>query len=131
MSEDALRREIAAGVAFLGHEEGGALVGVMGVQAKDEVTLVRHAYVHPDCQGRGIGGALLAVLSAEVETPLLVGTWAAAVWAVRFYEKNGFRLVSSAEKDRLLRAYWSIPARQIATSVVLADDAWWSRGSSP
>ncbi len=129
MSEDALRREIASDVRFLGHDEGGVLVGVMGVQAKGEVTLVRHAYVQPDFQGRGIGGGLLAALSAEVETPLLVGTWAAAVWAIRFYEKNGFRLVSTAEKDRLLRAYWSIPERQIATSVVLADDAWFAAGA--
>ena len=126
MREEVLRREIAAGVAFLGHEVGTALVGVMGIQAKGEVTLIRHAYVHPDFQRRGIGAALLDAIRAQAETPLLVGTWAAAVWAVRFYERHGFRLVSAAEKDRLLAAHWSIPMRQIGTSVVLADDAWFT-----
>lgn len=128
MSEDALEREIAAGVRFLGHEEDGALVGVMGVQRRGEVTLIRHAYVHPDFQRRGIGGALLAGLRGRAETPLLVGTWAAAVWAIGFYENNRFRLVSTADKDRLLAAYWSIPTRQIETSVVLADEAWFAAG---
>ena len=126
MSEAVLRREIAAGVAFWGHEEGAALVGVMGIQAKGEVTLIRHAYVHPDFQRRGIGAALLDAIRAQAQTPLLVGTWAAAVWAIRFYERQGFRLVSAAEKDRLLAAHWSIPVRQIETSVVLADDAWFA-----
>ena len=126
MSEDALRGEMAAGVGFLGHEEGGELAGVMGSQPKGEVTLIRHAYVRPDFQRRGVGGALLAGFRAEAQTPLLVGTWAAAAWAIRFYEKNGFRLVPAAEKDRLLAAYWSLPARQIATSVVLADEAWFA-----
>lgn len=126
LSEDALRREIAAGVRLFAHEAGGTLAAVMGIQSKGEVTLIRHAYVRPDFQRRGVGGALLAGLCGEAETPLLVGTWARATWAIRFYEKNGFRLVPAAEKDHLLGAYWSIPARQIAASVVLADAAWFA-----
>jgi len=114
-----LRAEIAAGVRFWGWFEAGELCGVMGIQDVDDVTLVRHAYVRPDRQGRGIGGRLLAHLVSLPHQPLLVGTWADAVWAVRFYEGHGFRLVSPAEKDRLLRRYWRIPERQVDTSVVL------------
>lgn len=124
MSEERLGREIAAGVRFWGHEAEGVLAGVMGIQRVREVTLIRHAYVDPARQRSGIGTALLKALRAKAETPLLIGTWADAAWAVRFYEKNGFTRVAPAEKDRLLRAYWSIPERQIATSVVLADAAW-------
>ena len=127
MSEGALSREVEAGVGFLGHEVDGALVGVMGNQPKGEVTLIRHAYVHPDFQRRGIGGALLTALRARTGDPLLVGTWAAAAWAIDFYQRHGFHLVSVPEKDRLLRMYWSIPARQVETSVVLGDEAWFSR----
>jgi GNAT superfamily N-acetyltransferase len=114
-----LRGEIAAGVNFWGSEESGALVGVMGLQKVRDATLVRHAYVRRVSQGRGIGGALLTALRAQVSGPLLVGTWADAIWAVRFYERHGFRLVSTEEKDRLLHTYWTIPSRQQATSVVL------------
>lgn len=116
-----LDREIASGVVFWGVEDPqGELVGVMGIQAVGDVDLIRHAYVRPEHQGRGIGRALLEHLVARAERPLLVGTWAAAEWAIRFYERNGFQTVGEAEKNRLLRAYWSIPERQVETSVVLA-----------
>jgi N-acetylglutamate synthase-like GNAT family acetyltransferase len=124
MPADELRRELAAGVAFWGCEEAGALAGVMGLQDVRDVALIRHAYVATAVRGRGIGGLLLAHLVAAATRPMLVGTWAAATWAVRFYERHGFRLVSAAEKERLLRAYWAIPDRQIETSVVLADARW-------
>jgi GNAT superfamily N-acetyltransferase len=113
-----LLAEIEAGVAFSGWEEG-ALVGVMGLQQVRDATLIRHAYVQPAYQRRGIGGALLAALTANVAGPLLVGTWAAAHWAISFYVRHGFKQVSIAEKDRLLTTYWNIPARQRASSVVL------------
>jgi N-acetylglutamate synthase-like GNAT family acetyltransferase len=131
MPADDLERELAAGVAFAGYEEAGALVGVMGVQDVRDVTLIRHAYVATAARGRGIGGALLAHLLAGTARPVLIGTWAAATWAVGFYEQHGFRLVSPAEKERLLRAYWSIPDRQIATSVVLVDSRWRRLHPSP
>ena len=123
MSKEELRREIDEGVAFWGYFEYD-LVGVMGIQHVGDVTLIRHAYVRTAKRQRGIGGELLARLSQETTKPILIGTWAAAVWAIRFYEKHGFRLVSVAEKDRLLRKYWSIPDRQIETSMVLADRKW-------
>jgi GNAT superfamily N-acetyltransferase len=119
MSAEELDREIEAGVRFWGSEDGGSLVGVMGVQRVRDVTLIRHAYVRPGGQGRGVGTELLRRLRAESERDLLVGTWASASWAVAFYERNGFSLVSPEEKDRLLREYWSIPERQVETSVVL------------
>jgi len=120
MPADELRAEIAAGVRFWGWFEAEELCGVMGIQDVGDVTLVRHAYVWPDRQGRGTGGRLLAHLVGLPHQPLLVGTWADAVWAVRFYERHGFRLVTPAEKDRLLRRYWDIPERQVDTSVVLS-----------
>jgi GNAT superfamily N-acetyltransferase len=119
MSRSDLLSEMAAGVRFSGREEGGALVGVMGLQRVRDATLIRHAYVRTAHQGRGVGAELMRFLSGRTEGALLVGTWAAATWAIRFYERHGFRLVSSEEKDRLLEAYWSIPARQRETSVVL------------
>ena len=111
--------EITAGVNFSGLDESGALIGVMGLQEVRDVTLIRHAYVRPAHQGRGIGSALMRALIHQATTPLLVGTWAAAEWAIRFYERHGFRLVSSIEKDRLLKTYWNVPLRQQETSVVL------------
>jgi GNAT superfamily N-acetyltransferase len=121
MSAEELDGEIAAGVQFWGlDDEAGALAGVMGIQAVRDVDLIRHAYVRPGLQGGGIGRRLLEDLVAKAERPLLVGTWAAAGWAVRFYERNGFERVGEADKDRLLKAYWSIPERQVETSVVLA-----------
>jgi len=120
MSLRELNNEIEAGVDFWGYQDEGRVVGVMGRQNPGEVILIRHAYVHPDWQRRGIGAQLLAHLLAGVTGPVLVGTWAAAHWAVRFYEKNGFTLVTPEEKERLLRTYWTISDRQIETSVVLA-----------
>ena len=121
MSATELDREIADGVEFWGIEdEAGALAGVMGIQAVRDVDLIRHAYVRPGLQGGGIGRRLLEALTAKAERPLLVGTWAAATWAIRFYERNGFELVGREEKDRLLTTYWNIPERQVETSVVLA-----------
>ncbi len=120
MSAEELKKEIEAGVRFLGWAEGGHLLGVAGIQALKDTTLIRHAYVLPGCQGSGTGTRLLEYLIGLAETSeILVGTWADATWAIRFYEKHGFKLVSSREKDRLLRTYWNIPERQIETSVVL------------
>ncbi len=126
MPEDELRREIQRGVVFWGWEEGGRLDGVMGLQQVQDVTLIRHAYVRPADQKRGVGGRLLSFLRSQTERPLLVGTWEDASWAVRFYEKHGFRLVTRKEKERLLQKYWSIPSRQVETSVVLGDPNWFA-----
>ena len=121
MSEDELRHEIDAGVVFWGYEENGVLVGVMGIQHVQDVALIRHAYVCTAKQNRGIGGDLLSFLRATTSSPILIGTWSDTIWALQFYKKHGFGLVSQEEKDRLLRKYWSIPERQIETSVVLVD----------
>ncbi|MBV8597434.1 MAG: GNAT family N-acetyltransferase [Actinobacteria bacterium] len=118
MSREDLDGAIADGVVFWGYDDG-ELFGVMGVQAREDVDLIRHAYVRPGHQGRGVGRALLEHLRATAKRPVLVGTYAAAGWAIRFYERNGFVLVDAARKDELLRRYWSIPDRQIETSVVL------------
>jgi GNAT superfamily N-acetyltransferase len=119
MTGSDLKAEIDAGVNFWGWDESGTLMGVMGLQKARDVTLIRHAYVRSAHQRRGVGSALLTMLARQAAGPLLVGTWAAAEWAIRFYERHGFRLVSTAEKDRLLSTYWSIPLRQQETSVVL------------
>ncbi len=119
MSRAELEREIAAGVEFSGWEEHGELVGVMGVQRVKDVTLIRHAYVRRGHQGKGIGGALLKAFSEQVTGKLLIGTWADAEWAIRFYQGHGFRLAPEAEKNVLLDTYWTISPRQRDTSVVL------------
>ena len=129
MPEDELRGEIAAGVVFWGEEADGAICGVMGLQDVQDVALIRHAYVAPAHQRRGVGGRLLSHVRGSTERPLLIGTWAAATWAVAFYERHGFSVTSAEEKDRLLRTYWSIPDRQIETSVVLADERWRGRST--
>jgi GNAT superfamily N-acetyltransferase len=113
--------EIAAGVVFWGYEADARLIGIIGVQALRDVDLIRHAYVLPGNQRRGVGGALLQHLRDLSAQRMLVGTWAAADWAIRFYQRNGFELVSPEAKTALLEAYWTIPDRQIETSVVLAD----------
>ncbi|HJS92770.1 MAG TPA: GNAT family N-acetyltransferase [Solirubrobacteraceae bacterium] len=115
-----LDEAIASGVAFWGSEIEGELVGVMGIQPVGDVELIRHAYVVPDRQGSGIGGALLEHLMGRSKRQVLVGTWAAAEWAIRFYGRHGFELVAPDRTADLLRRYWSIPPRQIETSVVLA-----------
>jgi N-acetylglutamate synthase-like GNAT family acetyltransferase len=120
MSRRELESEIAAGVRFSGWDEAGELVGVMGVQHVKDATLIRHAYVRTAQQGRGIGGKLLNELSRSVAGPLLIGTWADASWAIRFYQGHGFQLMPTEEKNRLLGIYWTISDRQRDTSVVLA-----------
>lgn len=127
MSEDDLRAEMEDGVTFWGYEENAALTGVMGIQKVKDVTLIRHAYVRTDGQKRGIGGRLLSHLRKLAHGPVLIGTWVDAVWAIRFYEKHGFHLVTPEQKERLLRRYWNIPERQAETSVVLADPIWQDR----
>ena len=121
MSRDKLQHEIDAGVVFWGFEEDGTLAGVMGIQQVQDVTLIRHAYVRTSSRNRGIGAKLLALLREMTDRPVLIGTWADALWAVRFYEKHGFRLVDPQEKNRLLKKYWDVPERQIETSVVLVE----------
>ena len=116
-----LDEEIAAGVRFWGCEQDGALTGVMGFQPVRDVDLIRHAYVVPGSQRHGVGGALLGRIRQMSARQMLVGTWAAAQWAVRFYRRHGFELVSPERKAELLRTYWTVPERQIETSVVLAD----------
>lgn len=128
MPKDELRHEIDHGVVFWGYEEESDLIGVMGIQDVRDVTLIRHAYVRTAKRNQGIGGQLIKVLRTKTEKPFLMGTWADAVWAIRFYEKHGFMLVTPEEKDHLLRTYWSIPDRQIKTSVVLADRRWFETG---
>jgi len=124
MPADELTKEVAAGVVFWVAEAEGQILGVMGIQDKGEVALVRHAYTTPAAQRKGIGTKLLHHVQSLAGKPVLIGTWAAASWAIEFYLRNGFALVSDSEKERLLRTYWSIPARQIETSVVLADQRW-------
>ncbi|HEX6298549.1 MAG TPA: GNAT family N-acetyltransferase [Burkholderiales bacterium] len=119
MPEEELRAEMAAGVAFWGFIRDSRLAGVMGLQYVQDVALIRHAYTRTAIRGSGVGGALLEHLKREARTPLLVGTWKAATWAVRFYENRGFVLASESEKERLLKRYWNIPERQVEESVVL------------
>jgi N-acetylglutamate synthase-like GNAT family acetyltransferase len=119
-----LAKEIASGVVFWVAEQDGQVAGLMGIQDEGDVALVRHAYVAPTTQRSGVGTMLLRHLEGLTDKPILVGTWAAASWAIEFYRRNGFTLVSSTEKDHLLQKYWAIPERQVETSVVLADQRW-------
>jgi GNAT superfamily N-acetyltransferase len=120
MPMEELEAELAGGVEFWGYEDDGRLLGLMGIQPVRDVELIRHAYVLPEAQGRGIGGALLQHLLGLASRPMLVGTWSAAEWAIRFYERHGFEYVGRERTRELLRDYWDIPERQIETSVVLA-----------
>jgi GNAT superfamily N-acetyltransferase len=124
MSAEELRHEIEDGVAFWGYETDEGLVGVMGIQDRGDVDLIRHAYVRTSKQNQGIGTELLLHLEGLTVKPMLVGTWADATWAARFYKKNGYRLLPSHETERLLKRYWNIPPRQVETSVVLASPRW-------
>jgi N-acetylglutamate synthase-like GNAT family acetyltransferase len=124
MPKDELLREIEDDINFWVAEDEGRVLGVMGIQDKGAVTLVRHAYVAPTTQRMGVGKKLLRHVQRLTDKPILIGTWATASWAIEFYRRNGFTLLSDTEKDRLLRMYWSIPERQIETSVVLADRRW-------
>ena len=124
MSADELAKEIAAGVTFWVAEHDERVAGVMGIQHKGDVALVRHAYVASTTQRSGVGTTLLRHVESLVDKPILIGTWAAASWAIDFYRRNGFSVVANDEKNRLLRTYWSIPERQVETSVVLASRRW-------
>jgi GNAT superfamily N-acetyltransferase len=121
MPEEELAKEIDAGVVFWCWEVGGDILGVMGIQDVKDVTLIRHAYTLPACQRNGIGSKLLQYLTGLTKRPLLMGTWKNANWAIRFYEKHGFTLVTEEEKNILLKKYWDIPVRQVETSVVLSN----------
>jgi GNAT superfamily N-acetyltransferase len=123
MSPQDLDSEIDAGVVFWGFDSEAELVGVMGIQSVRDVELIRHAYVRPGSQRYGVGAALIAHLRSLTSRRMLVGTWAAAAWAIHFYQRHGFVLVSPDQKDALLTSYWAIPERQIETSVVLANPA--------
>ncbi|MBN1357193.1 GNAT family N-acetyltransferase [Candidatus Bathyarchaeota archaeon] len=120
MSTEELNEEIRSGIDFYGWTENNILTAVMGIQRVNDVTLIRHAYVLTNRQRNGIGGKLLKhLLSLAQTSEVLVGTWKAAYWAIRFYEKQGFKLLSREETDKLLRKHWNINKRQIETSVVL------------
>jgi GNAT superfamily N-acetyltransferase len=125
MSAGELESEIRGGVVFWGYDTGGVLLGVMGIQPVRDVDLIRHAYVRPGSQHQGVGSALLQTLlqipRLRSAQRTLVGTWAAADWAIRFYRRRGFELVPPERQDDLLRSYWTIGQRQIETSVVLAN----------
>ena len=124
MPEDELLSEIADGVTFYGYQDDVRLVAVMGIQDKGPVVLIRHAYTRTEKRGRGIGSRLLDHLLEMTTKPVLVGTWRDAKWAIRFYQKHGFRLVGKEQKDALLRRFWSISQRQVETSVVLVDEKY-------
>jgi GNAT superfamily N-acetyltransferase len=124
MSREKLQHEIDHGVVFWGYEDAGSLVAVMGIQQVQDVTLIRHAYVRTTSQKQGLGALLLSHLRDMADNPVLIGTWADAAWAIRFYERYGFQVVTPDEKQRLLKKYWTVPDRQIETSVVLADPKW-------
>jgi N-acetylglutamate synthase-like GNAT family acetyltransferase len=124
MPKEELRQQIEDGVIFWSAEEAGEMLGVMGIQPVQDVSLIRHAYVRTASQRRGVGKLLLDHLLKLTSAPVLIGTWANATWAIGFYEKNGFQKVTHDEKERLLRTYWVIPERQVETSVVLADAKW-------
>ncbi|MEP6767047.1 MAG: GNAT family N-acetyltransferase [Acidobacteriota bacterium] len=124
MPKDELAREMGRGVIFWIAEEEGSLSGVIGIQDKGPVALVRHAYVALTAQRKGVGTKLLRHVQSLVDKPILIGTWADASWAIGFYRRNGFTVLPESHKERLLRTYWSIPERQIETSVVLADRRW-------
>ena len=129
MPKSELKHEIDDGVRFWGYEDKKVLIGVMGIQDKGDVDLIRHAYVRTDRRKQGVGTELLHYLEARSVKPILIGTWTDATWAVRFYQKNGYLLLEKDEKNRLLRKYWSIPERQVETSVVLADRNYKSQSS--
>ncbi|HVB48252.1 MAG TPA: GNAT family N-acetyltransferase [Burkholderiales bacterium] len=130
MPQDELAQEIAHGVVFRVAEEERRLLGVMGIQDKGEVALVRHAYVTPGAQRKGVGTSLLHDVEGLAGKPVLIGTWAQAKWAIDFYLRNGYALVPRADKDALLGRFWSVPVRQVETSVVLADGRWRDRHGS-
>ncbi|MBD1381841.1 GNAT family N-acetyltransferase [Metabacillus arenae] len=124
MSLEELKLEMNDGVIFWGFDENNELLGVMGIQDKGEVSLIRHAYVRTNQRKSGIGTKLLSHLMHLTNKPILIGTWESAEWAINFYMKNGFQVVPEEEKVKLLHQYWNVPERQIETSVVLCDNKW-------
>jgi GNAT superfamily N-acetyltransferase len=124
MPREDLSAEIADGVGFSCAVIEGSVIGVMGLQRKHDVDLIRHAYVVPQLQSRGIGAMLLEHLEALSGRPILIGTWRANVGAISFYERHGYKLVGEDHRERLLRTYWQIPERQIEESIVMADARW-------
>lgn len=124
MTRDELQAQIDDGVRFSCYVDGNEIVGVMGIQDKHDVDLIRHAYVRTKQRKSGIGTQLLLELINSSTKPVLIGTWKAAHWAIQFYEKHGFRLAAEEEKNRLLSKYWVIPDRQVETSVVLVDEKY-------
>jgi N-acetylglutamate synthase-like GNAT family acetyltransferase len=130
MTKDQLKKQIDQGVDFWRYKEHDKILGVMGIQLKGEVTLIRHAYVRTEARNKGIGSKLLENLCVISKTPVLIGTWADAKWAVKFYENHGFRILPEVEKNDLLRKYWTISERQVETSVVLASADWMSNKNS-
>jgi len=129
MSEEELKEQIEQGVQFWCYKENEEMIGVMGIQDKGDVILIRHAYVRSIYRNKGVGSKLLAHLASISKKPVLIGTWAAATWAIKFYQKHGFRLLSKSETETLLSKYWTIPARQLETSVVLAGPDWHTTGA--
>lgn len=128
MPEDYLKKEMDEGVEFFGYEAAGELIGVMGVQDRGDVTLIRHAYIRTEDRGKGIGSILLENLRGITDKPILIGTYRDAAWAIYFYERHGFRLIEGEEKDRLLKKYWRLPDRQVEISIVMADEKWFEQG---
>jgi len=121
MTREELQSQIEEGVRFSCYMENNEIVGVMGIQDKSDVALIRHAYVRTKQRKKGIGTLLLQELIKDAKKPILIGTWKAADWAIRFYEKHDFRLMEEEEKNRILKKYWTIPDRQVEASVVLVD----------
>lgn len=124
MTKEELKNEIEDGVRFLCYVDQNDIIGIMGMQDKSDVDLIRHAYVRTNQRNKGIGSLLLQELLKDSTKPVLIGTWKAAHWAIRFYERHGFSLVSEEDKNRLLKKYWKIPDRQVETSVVLVDEKY-------
>ncbi|MCY9670889.1 GNAT family N-acetyltransferase [Paenibacillus alginolyticus] len=124
MTMEELNHEMNEGVMFWGLEENNELLGVMGIQDKGEVSLIRHAYVKTSQRKGGIGTKLLYHLVNLTDKPILIGTWESAEWAINFYLKNGFKLISHEEKGKLLHRFWNVSERQIESSVVLCDSNW-------
>lgn len=124
MPEQELKAQISEGVEFWCYNDTGVIAGVMGIQERGDVTLIRHAYVRTTQRNKGIGGKLLAHLKELTDKPILIGTWADADWAIGFYQKHGFRLLPQEEKNKLLVKYWTVPQRQVETSIVLASSDW-------
>jgi len=127
IAKEELLAEIEDGVRFSCYVDNNEIIGVMGIQDKGDVELIRHAYVRTKQRKKGIGSLLLQELIKDAKKPILIGTWKDADWAIRFYEKHGFRPVEDEERNRLLKKYWVIPDRQVETSVVLVDGKYMER----